>query len=404
MRVICLSLVASCLFSSIARSDDWPGWRGPNRDGISNEKGIMDRWPANGPVLKWSLQGMGAGYSTPAVADGKLYLIGAEGGKENLICVDLSDKKVAWSVPIGKRASVGYEGSRATPTVDGNMIYALSSNGELSAIELKDQKVVWEKSYKNDFGGRYGAWGFAESPLVDGNKLVIGPGGPKAAIVALDKKNGEVLWQSTVPNSPVAAYASPIAIDVAGERQYVHFLSAGVVGVDAKTGKHRWTYDKCSNGTANCPTPIYSKGQLFAASGYGTGGGSVTLSKNGAREKYFVKKFVNHHGGFVKIGNYVYGTNDSSLLCVDWNTGAVRWQDRSVGKGSIAAVDGKLIVRSESGPIALVEANPGKYTELGRIKNQPERSGQAAWAHPVIADKTLYIRDWETLLAYELGE
>jgi outer membrane protein assembly factor BamB len=395
------------VLTAVAAGEDWPGWRGVNRDGISAEKGLADRWGAAGPEVKWTAKGLGGGYSTPSVAGGKIFVIGVKGDSENLIQLNAEDGSIVWSKPIGGVASVGYKGSRSTPSVDGDTVYAVTSAGDLVAASADSGAIKWRKSYSKDWGGRYGAWGFAESPLVDGDRLIVSPGGTKHSIVALNKATGEQLWTSKVGDD-VAAYASPITFEAGGKKQYVQFLSKGVVGVDAESGQFLWRYSKSANGTANCSTPVAIGDRIFSASGYGTGGGMFQVkgrsNKFTATESYFSREFVNHHGGYVVLNKKIYGTNERGLLCMDFDSGKILWRDRSVGKGSIAAADGKLFVRGEGGSIAMVKVDPKSYVELGLIKDQPDRSGDPAWPHPVISGKTLYIRDQGVLIAFNLGK
>ena len=399
MRQLALAFaVVSCLSVS---ADDWPGWRGADRTGVSNEKGLLKKWPAGGPEQKWKATKLGGGYSTPSVADGKVFVIGAKDDGEFVFALKLEDGKPLWNRRVGDVAKVGYEGPRCTPTIDGDSIYAMSSNGELACMNVSDGDVKWNKDLKSDFGGSFGGWGYAESPLVDGDNVIVTPGGDKASMVCLNKSDGSVAWKSQIDGAGSAAYSSAIPVKVGNGKQYVNFLSHALVGVDAKTGKFAWKYEKSANGTANCSTAVAKNGVVFSASGYGTGGGAVKIGPKSATELYFRKEFQSHHGGFVLIGNHVYGTNDQALLCMDFKAGKIAWQNRSVGKGSIVAVDGMLIVRSEQGPVALVVASPKGYEFRGKF-DQPDRSGQSAWAYPVVADGTLLLRDQDVMLAYDV--
>ncbi len=400
-----------------ARPGDWPGWRGPDRTGLSPETGLLKEWPADGPPLLWKAAGLGGGFSTPSVAGGRIYLLGTEGRTERLIALDARDGKQVWATPVGAQAG-GHPGPRSTPTADDGRLYVISSDGKLVCADAADGKVRWRKDLKADFGGKTGRWAYAESPLIDGDVLVCTPGGDSATLVALNKRTGAVIWKAAVTgltakpgrrgrsvNYNTAAYSSVVAATIHGVRQYVQFLSGGVVGVAAKDGKLLWHYDHPANGTANCATPIVHDNAVFAASGYGTGGGRADIVRDGdgfkAEEKYFVKGLQNHHGGIVLVGGHVYGTGSATLLCVDFKTGKVAWQERSVGKGSVAYADGRLYVRSERGPVALVEATPDGYHEKGRFE-QPDRSSEKAWPYPVIAGGRLYLRDWDKLFCYDV--
>jgi outer membrane protein assembly factor BamB len=419
-------LAALLLGPAWLSAGDWPGWRGPDRTGVSAETGLLKAWPDGGPPLAWKATGLGGGFSTPSVARGRIYLLGSRANREYLIALAESDGKEVWAAELGAVGRDGppsYPGPRSTPTVDGDRVYALGSDGDLVCVDTAG-KPVWRKNLGKDLNGVRGRWAYAESPLIDGDVLVCTPGGPKATLAALNKKTGEVIWKATVPGGDsgggggrgprqppnAAAYASPIVAEVGGVKQYVQFLGGYLVGVSARDGKLLWRYDKIT-GITNCATPIFHDGCVFvsAASGRGpsttTGGALVRLTAEGggvtAKEVYRNKDLANHHGGVVLVGGHLYGTNATSLVCVDFQTGKTLWQNRSVGKGSVTAADGRLFVRGEEGPVAVVEASPAGYKEAGRLK-QPERSGEKAWPHPVIANGRLYLRDQGVLLCYDV--
>lgn len=414
LKLLMITFVAFAVSGGAVSADDWPQWRGPARDGKSAETGLLKQWPADGPAMAWKIDGLGAGFSTPSVADGKIYLVGTldKSKEEFLIALDEKNGKQLWSVEIGVSTG-GHAAPRSTPTVDGDLVYVISSDGKL--VCASKGKVSWSKDLKKGFGGRSGGWAYAESPLIDGDVLVCTPGGSEATLLAVNKKTGDVKWKAPLPDRvaeskkkrsySTAGYSSAIVADVGGTRQYVQFIDGGVIGVDAKDGTFLWNYNEPANGTANCSTPIVHDGAVFAASAYGNGGGKASLSGNGnkwtAKQDYFVKSLQNHHGGMVLVGDHVYGTGSNSLMCVSYKTGDVAWQDRSVGKGSVCFADGHLYVRSERGPIALVEATADGYKEKGRF-DQPERSSKQAWAHPVVANGKLYIRDWDKMFCYDI--
>jgi outer membrane protein assembly factor BamB len=397
-RLVC---VFTAVFCVCATADDWPGWRGADRTGVSQEKGVLAKWPSGGPEQKWKATGVGNGYSTPSVADGKVFVIGAKGKDEFVFALNLEGGSQLWQQRLGSMAKVGYEGSRCTPTVDGKFLYALSSGGDFACMNVADGKVKWSKNLRKDFGGSYGGWGYAESPLIDGDRVVVTPGGDRQTIVCLNKITGKQIWKSSIPGAGAAAYSSILPIEVGKARQYVTFVSKALVAVDAKTGKFAWKYDRSANGTANASTAVARDGLVFSSSGYGTGGGAVKAGPKSAEEAYFVKKFESHHGGFVLVGDHVYGTNNNALLCMNFETGDIVWEKRSVGKGSITAVGDLLIVRSEQGPVALVKASPSGYEELGQF-DQPDRSSQSAWPYPVVSNGLLLLRDQDVLLAFDV--
>lgn len=388
---------------------DWPQWQGPGRNSLSSETGLMKTWPNDGPPLLWKANGLGQGYSTPSVAGGRIYTMGNRDKGEYVIAFNETDGKLLWGTPIGaiRNGGGGYPGPRCTPTVDEDFVYVLGLNGDLVCLAAINGKLHWRRDLTKDFQGQPGGWGYCESPLIDGDKVICTPGGSSATLVALNKKTGKTVWQAAVPSGDGAAYASAIAADVNGQRQYIQILSGGVVGIAAEDGKYLWRYDHPANGTANCSTAIFHDGQVFAASGYSTGGGLAKLTReNGgtqAQEVYFTKDMKNHHGGIVLVDGYVYGANDpNQLVCLEFATGKVQWNQRA-GKGSVACADGRLYYRDEGGPILLVEAAPQAYVEKGRF-DQPDRTDSPAWTHPVIANGKLYIRDQDLLLCYDVKD
>ncbi len=385
---------------------DWPQWQGPERTAVSKETGLLQDWPAAGPKLLWEADYAGEGYSTPTVAAGRVFLMGNRDGQECVLALSEADGGQVWAAPIGAPGGYGggFPGPRCSPTVDGDRVYALGLAGELVCLDLGTGQVRWRKNLVKDFGGSIGGWGYCESPLVDGDKLLCTPGGATATLVALNKKSGKPVWKGPVPGGPQAHYASMLAVDVGGAREYVQFLGTGVVGL-SKDGRLLWQYAKPSNGTANCSTPIFHDDAVFAASNYGVGGGLVRLVPDGdavkAEQAWFSNHMKNHHGGMVLIGGHVYGSDDARLVCLDWKTGAVKWSESKPGKGSIAAADGRLYYRNEGGPVILAEANPAKYVEHGRF-TPPKGSGKNAWPHPVIANGRLYLRDQHLLYCYDV--
>lgn len=391
---------------------DWPQWRGPQRDGISRETGLLKEWPKEGPKLLWQLKEIGSGYSTPAVVGERLYVISNKGmDDEFVLALDVKDGKQAWSTRVGKvgvNKGPQYPGSRSTPTVDGDALYALGSDGDLVCLDTATGRERWHKNVRGDFGGQPGQWAYSESPLVDGDKLVCTPGGKDATLVAVNKKTGEPIWKAAVPGGDLAAYASVITVEAGGAKEYVQFLAKGVVGVDANSGKFLWRYDQTAKGSpANIPTPVAHDGFVYSATGKG-GGGLVKLKVEGdgvkAEQVYANPKLPTSIGGAVEHNGYLYGTNGQGLLCVEFATGNVKWQDKCVGQGAVLYADGCLYVHGENGAAALVEATPEGYREKGRFTppDQPDRGNAKAWAYPVVANGRLYLRDQGALWCYDV--
>jgi len=413
-RVLSFCLLLSATAAALA--DDYPQWRGPNRDGISAAKGLLKEWPKEGPKLLWQAQDIGSGYSTPAAVAGRLYLLGNRGLDQEFVqALSAQDGKQLWSTPIGKVGNPDqnpkFPATRSTPTVDGERLYALGSDGDLVCLETATGKLVWRKSLRADFGGKPGTWAYAESALVDGDTLVCAPGGSDATLIALNKKHGDLIWKCPVPGGDEAAYASAIVVEVAGTRQYVQMLQKGLVGVDAKTGKLLWRYaNTVSKYGANIPSPVAADGFVFSA-GAGTGAGLVKLNlRDGAwtaEQVYFSPKLPTAIGGAVKIGEYLYGTTGQSMLCVEFATGTLKWEERAMGTASLCYADGRLYLHGENGEIGLVEPSPEAYREKGRFTppGQPARLNQMekAWTYPVVANGRLYVRDQGTLWCYDVS-
>jgi len=409
------------IMSGLAASD-WPQWRGPNRDGVSGETGLLQQWPAGGPKLLWSShqvnrkKGVGVGYSSVVVAGGKIFTLGDRDRFCNVFALDETTGRELWAAKIG--AAEG-DGPRCTPTVDGDRVYALSRQGVLVCLGAAKGDLLWQKDFQHDFGGSMmSSWGYSESPLVDGDKVVCTPGGDRAALVALDKYKGMPLWQAAVPpakrNNNGAGYASVVVAEAGGVRQYISLLGSGLIGVEAMKGKFLWRYDRIANGTANIPTSIIWGDRVFCSTGYGTGAALLRLVPlNGGcdvREEYFLKgkELQNHHGGMVRVGDYVYGGhghNEGHPFCLEMKTGRMMWGPKdSVGGGSAAVVyaDGRLYFRYQDGVTALIEANPKVYRLVSEFTPPSANPRQNFWSHPVVANGRLYLRDNQTLLCYDV--
>jgi outer membrane protein assembly factor BamB len=416
---LCLSAVGGTTTPTIETANyDWPQWRGPDRDGTSKETGLLKQWPAGGPKLLWQVNDIGDGYSTPVVVGSRIYLMSNRGMDNEFVqALSTQDGKVIWTTRVGNVGNPNqnppYPKARSTPTVDGNFLYALGSDGDLACLEAKTGKIRWLKNIRTEFGGTPGEWAYAESPLVDGDALVVTPGGAQATMVALNKKSGAVIWKSAIPGGEPAGYASAIVVQAAGHKQYVQMLTKGIVGVDAKTGQFLWRYSETAKGPAQAFTPV-ARGELVYGGALGVGGGTVRLKADGgsvaAEQVYFARGLPNGFGGAVLVGDHLYGSDmaGQKLVAFEFTTGKVKWQADSIGRASIAAAEGLLYLHGFEGDVVLVEATPEGYREKGRFTPpaQPtKKQGQyseAAFGHPVIANGTLYIRDLGTLWAWDI--
>jgi len=402
-----------------ASTYDWPQWRGPERNGISKERGLLKEWPAGGPKLLWQVNDIGDGFSTPAVVGSRIYLMSNRGLENEFVqALSTQDGKVVWTTRVGNVGNPDqnprYPKARSTPTVDGDLIYALSSDGDLACLEAKSGRIRWQKSLRKDFGGQPHEWAYAESPLVDGDVVVVTPGGAQATMVALNKKTGAVIWKSAIPDGDPAGYASAIVVQGGGRKQYVQFLSGGLVGVDARTGQFLWRYKEVVKGPAQVFTPIARDGYVYAGA-LSVGGGLVHLKAAGngvvAEQVYFERGLPNGFGVAVLVGDYLYGfePGQQQMVAVEFATGKVRWKAESLGRASVTYADGLLYVHAWKGDIGLVEATPEGYREKGRFtppaQTKPKPPGpysDTSYAHPLIANGRLYIRDLETLWAYDI--
>lgn len=412
-----VALLAISLSIAVAplHAKDWPQWRGPNRNGISQATGLLKEWPKDGPKLLWHQRNIGEGYSTPAVVGDRIYLLSNAGLENEFVqALSIKDGSRVWSTRIGNvgnpKQDPNFPAARSTPTVMGDALYALGSDGDLVCLETASGKERWRKNLRADFGGKPGTWAYAESPLLDGDALICTPGGNDATLVGLDRKTGGVMWKCPVPGGDEAAYASAIVVEAAGVRQYVQFLQNGLVGVNAMTGKFLWRYDKTAQGSpAVILTPLADKGYIYSGA-YRVGGGLIKLVlKDGAvavEQVYFSPKLPIGIGGVVKVGDYLFGSTGQAFLCVEFASGNVKWEDRLLAPAASCYADGRLYLHGENGDMALVEPSPGAYREKGRF-TPPEQSKRAnqmekAWAYPVVANGRLYIRDVGSLWCYDI--
>jgi len=394
--------------TSMAAANEWPQWRGSNHDGLSMETGLLKQWPAGGPKLVWKVTDLGAGFSSVSVVKGRIFTMGDVAGVSQMIAIEESTGKKIWSVNLGEAGGGGgYPGTRATPAVSGDLVYALNQFGDLVCAEAASGKEVWRKNLVGDYGGGNPHWGYSESPLVDGDNLFVTPGGGQGAIVALNRKTGALVWQ-TKEFTDSAHYSSMTIADVLGQRQVIQLTAENVVGIAVTDGKVLWKA-KRKGATAVVPSPVYGDNQVFVTSGYGVGCDAFKISKDASgfttEKLYSTKNMVNHHGGVILLNGYLYGHSDSKgWICQSFKTGDIVWANKGVGKGAIAYADGHFYIRSQdgSGTTALIEENPKSYVEKRRF-DQPDRSDKKSWPHPVIVNGKLYLRDQNVLLCYDVA-
>ncbi|MCI0692355.1 PQQ-like beta-propeller repeat protein [candidate division KSB1 bacterium] len=382
--------------------DDWPQWRGPNRDGISKETGLLKSWPEGGPKVLWRVPS-GEGYAGIVIAKGRGYTMYGQSGSEFVICFDPASGKELWRFK--SDALFGNDqgnGPRSTPTVDGDLVFTLSGNGKLHALKSIDGKAAWSHDLRAEYGGKIPTWGISTTPLVEGNLLIVDVGGKSGhSVMAFNKTNGSVVWKS---ESDIPGYSAPIAIATSGVRQVLVFTGSGLVSVAPNNGKFFWRYDWETRYDVNAATPVFiPPDKIFISSGYGKGAALLqTQASNGKatmREVWKSREMKNHFSSSILHNNYLYGFDDAFLTCLDITSGQPKWQQRGFQKGSLLYADGHLIVLGEYGNLALVEATPAGYKEKANAQILKGKS----WTMPTLADGKLYLRNQSEMLCLEVA-
>lgn len=398
-----------------ASVEGWPAFRGPRGDGISPDEGLLDTWPEGGPSKLWVFEDAGMGYSGFIVVDGRLYTMGTRGEDLYVISIDVADGTEVWSSKIGTDDQQGYNagwghGPRSTPTYSEGLIYAKGPKGALACLEADGGKVVWSKDLRSDFSGQAGGWGFSASPFVDGPNLIIAPGGNKAGIVALDKKNGRTVWEAKDLTPGKAEYATIQLAEINGVRHYVRLFESELVGVKADDGTVLWR-SPWEGRTAVIPTPIVDGNQIYISSGYGVGSKLVEIDEDfQASDVWQNTVMKNHHGGVVKVGDHLYGFSDGAgLICQEWATGEMVWNERGqyTTKGAVHVADGLLYALNEQdGALTLGKATPEGFETRGRLILEPQSENRhpqgRVWTHPLVIGGALYLRDQEFIVAYDV--
>lgn len=397
-----LALTGMASTQAPARAE-WFQWRGPDRDGISQETGLLQDWPKSGPPQVWRTAGAGNGYSSFSASGGRLYTLGARAGNEYVMAFDRATGKKVWEYQNGRRYENDRgDGPRSTPTVEDDRLYVLGGSGDLTCLENATGKKIWSINLIQKFDGRNPYWGYSESPLIVGDRILVNAGGPRASIVAIAKADGATLWQN---HSDEAGYSSPMLMRTGSLNQVIFFTGSRTLAVDPRDGRLLWSYNKAANGTANVATPIVRGTRVFLSSDYGTGAALLDIRAAGnlasANEVYFTRDMRNHHASSVLIEDHIYGFSSSILTALKFDTGAMAWRDRSIGKGSLIFADKRLYLYSEDGVVGLAEASPSAYREHGRF-TLAQQSGLPTWSHPVISGGLLIIRDQDSVYAYDV--
>jgi len=402
--LITLALVLSLSAAVSNRApDDWPQWRGPSRDGRSGETGLLKAWPSSGPPLVWKAAGAGEGYSSFATSGGRLYTLGARGNQEFVIAFEAATGKQVWATPHGRRfGNDRGDGPRGTPTIEAGRVYAFGASGDLSVLDANSGKIFWTVNVLEKFGGSNIQWGLSESPLVLSDRILINAGGKGASVVALKKTDGSLIWKS---QNDEAGYSSAVLHEAGGVREAIFFTGQRALGVDVQDGRLLWSYNRVANGTANIATPLVRGNRVFLSSDYGTGAALLELTPAGggvtAKEIYFTNEMRNHHASSILVGEHLYGFSSAIMTAMHFDTGKVAWRDRSVGKASLVFADDRLYVYSEGGVVGLVEPSPEGYREHGRFTIKT--GSLPTWAHPVVSGGKLFLRDQDTIYAYNVS-
>ncbi len=389
----------------VSARNNWPQWQGPDRDAISRETGLLKKWPDGGPKLIWSAKDLGAGFSSVSIADGNIYVTGLKGEQGVLTAMDLNGNR-KWQKPYGLEWTSSHAGSRTTPTIDGDRAYTFSGMGIMSCLDITNGEMKWSVDTLEKFEGKNLRWGMAESVLIDGDKVICTPGGKNASVVALNKMTGETIW-TTKDLSEKSAFCSPILVERGSKRLIVTMLAASVVGIDIDSGKVVWSdpyaeYQEKPRGN-NPVTPVYLDGYIYTTSGYSNGGAMLELSADGGS---VTRKWVDavldvHHGGAVVVDGYIYGSrHKGNWVCLDWNSGEVKYEDKAKGKGSITAAEGMLYCYDEKGTVTLAKASPKGFDIVSSF--EVTLGEDEHWAHPVILNGRLYIRHGGALMAYDI--
>jgi outer membrane protein assembly factor BamB len=399
-RSILVWCACTWIFTAIHAQEN-SQWRGKNRDGIYNETGLLKQWPAEGPELLWSYDGLGEGHTSVAAANDKLYITGMTDSTGYIYVFD-TQGELLHKKEYGREWNTNYNGTRSTINVNDGKLYVFSGKGVLSCLDEKSLNFLWSKDIEKDFDGHNLFFGITESPLIVDDILYLTPGGKTNNMVALNKNTAQMIWSSPGIGKPTT-YCSP---QYAGDLQIpcvVTAIDSNLVAFDAKTGKMIWEVDQKNPNGHSPNTPIYEKGLVFSTSGGGAGSVQYRLNPDGTiAETVWRNEMDSKLGGAVKIGNYVYGSGEKNRYwyCIDWRTGETKYKSNAIGVGNIISADGMLYCYSDRGELALVEANPEKFNIVNKFKIT--LGTEQHWAHPVIYKGTLYVRHGNTLMAYNI--
>ena len=403
MKTLILKVIIILFAVATVQSQIINNWRGPDRDGKYPDKNLLQEWPAGGPQMVWSIENLGAGFTSPVFTNGKIYITGLE-GETGYVYVLSAKGWIENKFPYGPEIHRSYPGGRTSVVVADNMLYLVSGNGLLVCLNAGNGSIVWSKDLFSDFDGKNLRWGYTENLIINGDKIYCTPGGMKYNIVALNRKNGDVIWSSEAVGE-TSAYCSPQLVNHNGRELLITHMEKHIVGVDANTGRFLWSHPHTNQHNIHPNTPIYHQGSIFAFSGYGQGGAKLKLNSTGTAvtEEWFSSDLDNQIGGAVLVDGYIYGSGDRNRFwfCVNWETGETMYSSRDLAKGTVIYADGRLYIYSERGELALVEPTPSGFN----IKGQTDITlgSEQHWAHLVINNGILYVRHGNALMAYKIS-
>ncbi len=400
MRVTAGLLLIAALFafSPALYASDWPQFRGPNANGFSGETGINKNWQRQAPRKLWQVSLSDGGYAGPSVARGKVYIIDHQGKQDMVRALNVTNGRDVWRFLYDDATSSNYGFTRSTPTVYDNRVYTLSRQGHLFCLDADSGRRIWDRNIIADFHGKLPTWCLAGSPLIDGNKVIVCPGGPNAAVVALDKQNGHTLWAGG--GSDIPGYATPLIATLNGQRQYVVFAGHALLGVSPAHGQLLWSFPWKTELDVNAAAPVVIGNSIFISSGYSHGCALIDIKGNKATQRWFNKNIQAHFSSSIVAGNYLYGDSDpGSLVCLDWRNGMVMWKQSGFEKGGVLGVDGTIIaLKGSSGELVMVRLAPNRYQEMGSFRPL----GGQSWTAPVLANGLLIVRNTKALACYQL--
>jgi outer membrane protein assembly factor BamB len=383
----------------------WPRFHGPHNDNISTERGLAKTWPEDGPPLVWTAEGIGQGYSGVSLAAGRIFTAGNIGDETIVTALSMAGE-ILWQVPAGPAWRADYPGTRATPTIDGERLYYQSPHGDLVCLKVESGERLWAVNVLERFGAPNIRWALAESVLIDGQRVISTPGGPRTAMVALDKMTGQTVWQSESADGDAAGYATPALVEYEGKRLLLTMTAKAVICVDADSGKLYWRFPHETSYDVNVLRPIFHEGRVFVSTGYGAGSRMLRMSVEGdriaAEQVWTNRDLDNHHGGVVLVGGHLYGSSHRGRwVCLDWSDGTTRYAAEGVGKGSLTLADGMFYCLGERSRVGLVECTPEEHRLVAEFRLPPGGDGPS-WAHPVVCGGRLYLRHDDFLYCYDV--